>query len=131
MALKRATRPLQSQLLLEMGVPADTADAYYETGTNELLFIPSGMSGSQFVYRVAWTLDALIDYLCVSDNISVDFRKSPIGDGFWICSYLKADREANKKITVSRGAPTKVDAIFEVIYELHRSKYDTETEKES
>jgi len=118
MELRKATKPIQSQLLLEMGVPADTADAYYETGTNELLFIPSGMNGSQFVYRVAWTLDGLIDYLCVGDNVYVEFRKERAG--FWICYYTK--QENGVKVVVSKAAPTKIDAIFEVIYELKRGK---------
>lgn len=128
MESKRVTKPIQSQLLLEMGVPADTADAYYETGTNELLFIPSGMSGSQFVYRMAWTVDALIDYLCVGCKTYVQFIRASL-DGFWICCYTRIDGET--KVTVSKVGPSKIDAIFEVIYELHQSKYDTGTEKES
>ena len=130
MESKKATKPIQSQLLLEMGVPADTADAYYETGTNELLFIPSGMSGSQFIYRVAWTLDGLIDYLCVGDNVYVEFQKD-FRLNFWICYYRRYEERRGLKFGVSKGGPTKIDAIFEVIYELHRSKHDTGTKKES
>ena len=119
MESKKATKPIQSQLLLEMGVPADTADAYYETGTNELLFIPSGMSGSQFVYRVAWTLDGLVDYLCDGDNVFVEFCRSTFGNGaFWICYYKRY--EGKKVFGVSKAGPSKIDAIFEVIYELHK-----------
>lgn len=130
MESKKATKPIQSQLLLEMGVPTDTADAYYESDTNELLFIPSGMSGSQFVYRVAWTLDGLIDYLCDGDNVFVEFRRSVFGNGsFWICYYRRY--EDKNILGISKAGPSKIDAIFEVIYELKRSKCDTGTAKES
>lgn len=130
MALKRATNSIQAQLLMEMGVPADTADAHYDPGNNRLLFIPRDMRGSQFGYRVAWTVDALIDYLCIGDNIDVAFRRSHFGDGsFWICYYKRY--EGKNVFGVSKVGPTKIDAIFEVIYELHRSRYDTGTKKES
>ena len=125
---KKATNPIQSQLLLEMGVPADTADAYYGSGSNRLLFIPKHMKGSLFGCRVAWTLDALIDYLCVGDNIYVEFQKD-FKLNFWICYYKRY--EDKNVFGVSKGGPTKIDAIFEVIYELHRNKYDTGTAKES
>lgn len=121
MALKKATNSIQSQLLLEMGVPADTADAYYEPGNNRLLFIPRDMRGSQFGYRVAWTLDALIDYLCVGDNVYVEFQRSPFGDGsFWVCYYKRY--EDKNVFGISKAGSSKIDAIFEVIYELKRGK---------
>lgn len=128
MALKRATNSIQSQLLLDMGVPADTADAHYDPGNNRLLFIPRYMRGSQFGYRVAWTVDALIDYLCVGCKAYVQFSRAP-WDGFWICCYTRNDGET--KVTVSKVGPSKIDAIFEVIYELHRSKYETGNSKEN
>ena len=127
MALKRATNSIQSQLLLEMGVPINTADAYYSSGGNRLLFIPRYMNGDLFGSHVAWTVDALIDYLCDGCKAYVQFSRAP-WDGFWICCYTRNDGET--KVTVSKVGPTKIDAIFEVIYELKRSKYDTGTEKE-
>ena len=121
MALKRATNPIQSQLLLEMGVPADTADAHYDPGNNRLLFIPRDMRGSQFGYRVAWTVDALIDYLCDGDNVFITFRRSTFGDGsFWICYYERY--EGKNVFGISKAGPSKIDAIFEVIYELKQGK---------
>ena len=113
---------------MDMGVPADTADSHYDPGNNRLLFIPRGMRGSQFGYRVAWTVDALIEYLCDGCKAYVQFSRAP-WDGFWICCYTRIDGET--KVIVSKVGPTKIDAIFEVIYELHRNKYDTGTEKEN
>ena len=130
MALKRATNSIQSQLLLEMGVPADTADMYRGPEYNRLTAIPSSMKGSQFGSFVSWTVDALIDYLCDGDNVYVEFQRSPFGNGsFWVCYYKRY--EDKNVFGVSKAGPTKIDAIFEVIYELHRNKYDTGTEKEN
>ena len=122
MESKKATKPIQSQLLLEMGVPADTADIFFEEGKN----------GNLLSSRIAWTVDALIDYLCDGDNVFVEFRRSIFGDGsFWICYYRRYEERRGLKFGVSKGGPTKIDAIFEVIYELHRLEHDTGTAKES
>lgn len=112
MALKRATNPIQTQLLLEMGVPADTADIFFDEGEN----------GNLLSSRIAWTVDALIDYLCDGDNAIVYFRRDKMSN-FWVCSYTRYEgKEYKNKIDVSKMAPTKIDAIFEVIYELKRGK---------
>ena len=122
MELKRATKPIQSQLLLEMGVPINTADAYYSSGGNRLLFIPRYMKGDFFGSHVAWTVDALIDYLCDGDNAIVYFRRDKMSN-FWVCSHTRYEgKEYRNKIDVSKMAPTKIDAIFEVIYELKRGE---------
>lgn len=119
MESKKATKPIQSQLLLEMGVPIETADVFLGTENGSL-------RGS----NVAWTLDALIDYLCYGDNISVEFHKA-FRQNFWICYYRRYKDDKGLTLRISKGGPTKIDAIFEVIYELHRLEYDTGTAKES
>lgn len=128
MESKKTTNPIQTQLLLEMGVPADTADMYRGPEQNRLTAIPSSMKGSQFGSFVSWTVDALIDYLCDDCEVCVQFSRVT-WDGFWICCYSRRDGET--KVCVSKAGPSKIDAIFEVIYELHRNKYDTGTEKEN
>ena len=117
MGLKRITKPIQTQLLLEMGVPIETADVLLGTENGSL-------RGS----NVAWTLDGLIDYLCVGGNVYVEFQKD-FRLNFWICYYRRYEERRGLKFGVSKGGPTKIDAIFEVIYELHRNKYGTGTEK--
>lgn len=108
MESKRITKPIQTQLLLEMGVPIETADVLLGTENGSL-------RGS----NVAWTLDGLIDYLCVGCKAYVQFSRAP-WDGFWICCYTRNDGET--KVIVSKVGPSKIDAIFEVIYELKRGK---------
>lgn len=110
MGLKRITKPIQTQLLLEIGVPIETADVFLGTGNGSL-------RGS----NVAWTLDGLIDYLCVGDNVYVEFQRSPFGNGsFWVCYYKRY--EDKNVFGISKAGPSKIDAIFEVIYELKRGK---------
>lgn len=120
MEFRKTTKPIQTQLLLEMGVPAETAD----------FFLDEGINGNLYGSRIAWTLDALIDYLCYGDNISVEFHKA-FRQNFWICYYRRYKDDKGLTLRISKGGPTKIDAIFEVIYELHRLEHDTGTKKES
>lgn len=110
MGLKRTTKPIQTQLLLEMGVPIETADVFL-----------GAENGSLRGSNVAWTLDGLIDYLCDGDNVFITFRRSHFGGGsFWACYY---ERYEDKNVFgISKAGPSKIDAIFEVIYELKRGK---------
>ena len=119
MEFRKTTKPIQTQLLLEMGVPIETADV-----------LLGAENGSLRGSNVAWTLDGLIDYLCYGDNISVEFHKAFM-QNFWICYYRRYKDDKGLTLRISKGGPTKIDAIFEVIYELHRLEHDTGIAKES
>lgn len=129
MESKKTTNPIQTQLLLEWGVPAETADMFRNPGTSSPVFVHDNVDYSDDVKRyLSWTVDALIDYLCDDCEVCVQFSRATWG-GFWICCYTRNDGET--KVTVSKAGPSKIDALFEVIYELKRGKYGTGTEKEN
>ncbi len=122
--MKVATDILQSKILSGWLHP-DTADMYRNPANGEYEIIPSNIKGSQlfarfvknsqFLGNLAWSLDALVDYLCDSDDVYVEFKKYK---GMWVCRYTKYEGELKK--CCSQMAPTKIVAIFEVIYQLHR-----------
>ncbi len=121
--MKVVTDIFQSKILGHWLHP-DTADMY-RNPAGEYEVIPSNMKGSQLLARfvknsqllghLAWSLDALVEYLCDSDDVYVEFKKH---NGMWICRYTKYEGELKK--CCSKMAPTKIAAIFEVIYQLHR-----------
>lgn len=112
--MKVATDILQSDIL-EGWLHPDTADMYRNPANGKYEIIPSHIKGGQFQGRLAWSLDALVDYLCDSDDVYVEFKKH---NGMWVCRYTKYEGELKK--CCSQMAPTKIAAIFEVIYQLHR-----------
>lgn len=58
-----ATTPEQTSRLLMLKIEHDTADMYYDPGTEDLKVIPYDMKGSQFGTRAAWSLSALMRLL--------------------------------------------------------------------
>lgn len=122
MESKKTTNPIQTQLLLEWGVPAETADMFRNPGTSMPVFVHDNADYPDDIKRyLSWTVDALIDYLCDGDNVFITFRRSTFGDGsFWICYYERY--EGKNVFGISKAGPSKIDAIFEVIYELKQGK---------
>lgn len=86
------TTPEQSKRLLELGVPADSADCYY-TGNYCLIWVKSDVDkidwnakvGSKNFYIPCWSVGRLMDIICNCHVITNQFMEN------WIC----CDKDTN------------------------------------
>lgn len=90
------TTPEQSKRLLELGVPAWTADCYYsKSGKKEI----KNTALDEF-YPACWSVGRLIELLCIND-IFFDYGGCSYRRGYNIINYIISQLEAEDDLDFS------------------------------